>query len=92
MKTFHPNELSGFLEEWVIRTEPWITKAAEALARVALFFRRRLDRATNSVPGEDGLRPPDAGRRSPLKPSPRHHLVAANALPPSDETYLLSKD
>ena len=37
-------------------------------------------------------RPPDCGKTAKLRPVPTHHLVAANALPPSTHTYLLEKD
>ncbi len=36
--------------------------------------------------------PPDAGSPVPVTGSPKHHLVAAKALPPSDKTHVYPKD
>ena len=36
--------------------------------------------------------PPDAGKPVPVTPSPKHHLVAAKSLPPSDKTHVFPKD
>jgi hypothetical protein len=47
---------------------------------------------TFTRPDDGRSRPPDAGKPSPLMPSPTHHLAAAKALPPSDETYLFPID
>jgi len=33
-----------------------------------------------------------AGKPVPVAPAPRHHLVAAKGLPPSDRTHLLLRD
>lgn len=43
-------------------------------------------------PGMGGTRPPDCGKPAPLRPSPSHHLVAMNGLPPAGGTFLLEAD
>ena len=47
-----------------------------------------------SPPSKGGSppRPPFAGRPVPVKPSPRHHLVAAKDLPPSEKTHCYPRD
>ena len=43
-------------------------------------------------PEEPGAGRSENGKPAPLLPRPGHHLVAANALPPSEGVFLLSKD
>jgi len=43
-------------------------------------------------PDEGGGFRAGAGKPVPRGPVPRHHLVAAKALPPSDKTYLFPRD
>ncbi len=77
------------LDEATLARRPWlrgIEWTAHAL-HAWLFGRSR-----PSPPEAGGTREPDAGRPAPLRPRPGHHLVAANALPPSDRTHLFPKD
>ena len=37
-------------------------------------------------------KPPFAGKPVPIRPTPRHHLVAAKELPPSEKTHCFPKD
>jgi len=48
----------------------------------------------SSPPSQGGAppRPPFAGKPVPVKPSPRHHLIAAKDLPPSEKTHCFPKD
>lgn len=43
-------------------------------------------------PEDSGSGVADAGKPAPLHSRPGHHLVAANALPPGAQVYLLPKD
>jgi len=55
-------------------------------------FLKRLRGIRSRRRDEDDPRSPDAGKPSPLMPSPVHHLVAARGIPPSDKTYLFPAD
>jgi len=66
------------------RSIGWVVRA------VVRFVRRlwpRRARPDDDHPGLEG-----AGRPVPRWPKPPHHLVAAQALPPSDKTYLFARD
>lgn len=47
---------------------------------------------TGTSPGSTPPTPPDAGKPVPVHPRPRHHLVAAKWLPPSDKTDSFPQD
>ena len=77
------------VDEDTLARRPWlrtIERAMHAL-RARLF-----GRSQPLPPKEGGSYGPDAGKPAPLQPRPGHHLVAANALPPSDRTFLFPKD
>jgi hypothetical protein len=69
------------------------------VARIAMKFEaithsllKRLRRVHIQQRGEDDYRSPDAGKSSPVMPTPVHHFVAAKAIPPSDKTHLFPAD
>jgi hypothetical protein len=74
-----------FLPEPVVKT----AVAIKRMVGVLLGPFRRIHRRQR---GEDDPRWPDAEKPAPLRPTPVHHLVAAKAIPPSDETFLFPAD
>ncbi len=73
--------------------------AAQAFAIWRILLFRRADAARpqpalggGTGGGSPGSRPPDAGKPSPLTPSPTHHLSAAEELPPSDKAQSFPHD
>jgi len=59
-------------------------------SQIGIFFEELFGRKKS--PGEGGWGfPPFSGKLAPVRPSPRSHLVAGKALPPSDATYLWRK-
>jgi hypothetical protein len=84
-------KVSDFLRGRVEDFRPLVWDLVWRVQRLAQSIRTALSR-TYRRPGDDRSRPPDAGKPSPLMPSPVHHLMAARGLPSLDETYLLPKD
>ena len=76
----------------LVRLRALVAKVGIGMARMARALRRMVTPVPKFPPDDDSSSWPDAGKPSPLRPSPTHHLVAANGLPPSERTYLFAKD
>jgi len=91
MQASTTTKVSDFLRGRVESLRPLVWGIVWKAQRLAQSIRMALSR-TFTRPDDDSSQRPDAGKPSPLTPSPTHHLMAAKALPPSDETYLFPKD
>jgi hypothetical protein len=91
MQTSTKTKVSEFLRGRVEGLWPLVWGIVWRAQRLAQSIRMALFN-TFTQPDDDSPRSPDAGKPSPLMPSPTHRLMAAKGLPPSDETYLLPKD
>jgi len=91
LQTLTTTRVSDFFRERVESVRPLVWGIVWRLQRLAQSIRMALSK-TFLRPDDDNPRSPDAGKPSPLIPSPTHHLMASKGLPPSDETYLFPKD
>lgn len=66
--------------------------AADAIETMQQFLKRLFRVPDTTLREEGGSAPPAAGKPSPLRPAPTHHLVATRSLPPSKGTHLFPKD
>jgi hypothetical protein len=72
---------------------PGVARLLEAILLIALFLLILVAKwSRRSPPNDGGPRGSALGKPVPDDPGPRHHLVAAKALPPSKKTYLFQKD
>jgi hypothetical protein len=90
LQTATTTKVSGFLRGRVESLRPLVWGIVWKAQRLVQSIRMALSKT--STRSDDSSPPPYAGKPSPLMPSPTHHLMAAKALPPSDETFLFPKD